>query len=129
MPAYALQWGALLGFELAGTGAADGTSGPYDAGGFGIRGFMFDISGSPPPTIRVSFLTEQTVNSAHFVEVTLPAPSQAVLFSDALQGSWVTMPVPLDTSALTAVTFQVYTNTTAPKPFDFCISNARILFW
>jgi hypothetical protein len=49
------------------------------------------------------------------------------MFDEALQGSWVPNPVPLDTSRLMAIEFHVYTNANAQKPFDFCISNLRAI--
>jgi len=129
MPAYSLQWGVRLGFELNGT--TSGTRGAYDAVMRGLRGLRFDItsSGTPtPPTLRVNFVTTSTTDDdAHFIEVALPAVGQDFLFNDALQGSWISAPVVLDKAALTAVTFQVYTNTSTPKPFDFCVSNARVV--
>jgi hypothetical protein len=63
----------------------------------------------------------------HFVTVNLPAPAQRVLFDDALQGSWVSAPRPLDKSALNAVTFRVGTATASGVPFDFCVSNVRVV--
>jgi hypothetical protein len=125
MESYELEWGAELGFELN-----DGAA--FDAEAAGIRGFTFDIASQVvpawPPTLRVSYVTTQTTSdTAHFMEVQLPASSPNLLFSNALQGSWVTNPIPLDASAITAVTFRVYTNVSAPKPFDFCVSNARVL--
>lgn len=129
MPAYQVQWGARLGFELNGTGAA--VRQPYDAIARGIRGFTFDIvTQSTPPQpadLRVSFVATPTTADPHFVTALLPTANRTFLFSDALQGSWVTAPVSLDMTELTAITFQIYTNATAPKPFDFCISNVRVV--
>jgi len=121
MPAYDLQWGAMLGFQLAG-GAA------YDAGTHAIYGFRFDITANFEATVRVNIESVSTVGVPHFVEIFLPSPNQVVLFEDALQGSWVTMPTPLDTSALTSVAFHVYTSAAASRPFDVCISNLRGIF-
>jgi len=129
MPAYSLQWGFQLGFELNGTSA--GTPQAYDAVMHGLRGFVFDITTNnfAPPTLRVNIATAGTAAtfSEHFVELSLPALQQVILLDDALQGSWVINQIPLDKRALTVVTFHVYTNVTASKPFDFCISNARVI--
>jgi len=120
MPAYALQWGALFGFNLA-----DGLA--YNAALYGIRGFQFDITANFEARIRANVVTTTTVGVPHFVELFIPTVNQTVYFSDALQGSWVTAPVPLDTSALTSLEFHVYTNTTATTPFDICVSNMRVI--
>jgi hypothetical protein len=61
------------------------------------------------------------------VEITLPKTNAEVLFSKALQGSWVTAPTPLTTNAIESIQFQIFTNTSAPKPFDFCVSNMRAI--
>jgi hypothetical protein len=129
MPAYLLQWGARLGFEL--NAAGSGTRQPFDAAEQGIKGFAFDIitqtTPPQPADMRINVITTGTDENPHFVTVILPAANLYVLLDDALQGSWVTMPVVLDETELTAITVQVYTNATAPKPFDFCVSNLRVV--
>jgi hypothetical protein len=129
MPAYVIQWGARLGFEL--NAAGSGARQPFDAEEQGISGFALDIvTQSTPPQpadVRINVVTTGTVDDPHFVQALLPAATLNVRLSDALQGTWVTAPVVLDQSELTAITFQVYTNVVAPKPFDFCISNVRVL--
>jgi hypothetical protein len=76
----------------------------------------------------VSFVMSATpVGVEHVVTVNRPAPAQRVLFDDALQGSGVSAPRPLDKSALNAVTFRVVTATASGVPFDFCVSNVRVV--
>lgn len=124
MENYDLEWGVRLGFEL-------NRSRPYDADARGIRGFAFDIVSqaipAQPATLLVAYSTASTVKNPHFVTVTLPSQDRTVLFDDALQGSWVTTVVPLDTTELTSVDFWVFTSIAAPKPYDFCVSNVRVL--
>ena len=61
------------------------------------------------------------------VTAILPAANFQVLFADALQGSWVTTPTALTQDAIESIQFQIYTNATAAKPFDFCVSNMRVV--
>jgi hypothetical protein len=82
-----------------------------------------------PSNLRVNVVTPETIGSSHFVTIALPAFGQAVLFSDALQGAWVTTPTPLDTSRLSSIELHVHTDAAAPKPFDFCITNLRGIPW
>jgi hypothetical protein len=129
MPAYSLQWGAGIAFDLANEGGTNDVKNDFNADAAGIRGFIFDISsvGGAPPTVRVNYKTKATGNDSHFLEVTLPVTNQEVPFSQALQGDWVTTKSSLTTNALESIQFQVYTNATAAKPFDFCVSNIRAM--
>jgi hypothetical protein len=129
MLAYEAQWGARIGFELNGTGSA--VRQPYNANAQGILGFTFDIvaqtTPAQPADVRVNFVTTGTTSDPHFQAVTLSSTNQTLLFSDAFQGAWVLTPVDLDTTELTAITFQISTNVVAARPFDFCISNVRVV--
>jgi hypothetical protein len=128
MPAYLEQWGARLGFELNSSGAGRGA---FDAEAQGIKGFGFDIITTTlpplPADVRVNVHATNNDGEEHFVTAALPRASFMLLFDDALQGTWVTAPVLLDTTELTAVSFQIYTSLVAAKPFDFCVSNVRVI--
>jgi hypothetical protein len=128
MPAYLEQWGARLGFELNSSGTSRG---PFDAEAQGIKGFSFDIITTTlpplPADVRVNVHATNNQGDEHFVTAALPSASFTLLFDDALQGVWVTAPVLLDTTELTAVSFQIYTNSTAAKLFDFCVSNVHVI--
>jgi hypothetical protein len=80
-----------------------------------------------PSDVRVNIKTKATGDNSHFVTAMLPAANFAVKFSEALQGSWVTNQTPLTTNAIESIQFQIYTNMTQPKPFDFCVSNMRVI--
>ena len=86
-----------------------------------------DATPAAPPTVRINLKTKATGDNSHFVEITLPKVDAELVFSKALQGSWVTAPTPLTTDKIEAIQFQVFTNTSAPKPFDFCVSNMRAI--
>jgi hypothetical protein len=121
MPAYDLQWGALLGIAL--WDPASGAT--VDATSRGIIGFTFDIVGVAPSDVRVNLVTPETIGVSHFFTVPLPGVNGTVLFSEVLQGPWVLMPRPFDPTQLSSIEFHVYTNASAPRPFDFCIMNLR----
>jgi hypothetical protein len=121
-PAYDRQWGALLGIMLY-----PPDQGVFDAQAHGVAGFRVDIAGIAPSDLRVNVVTRETMGNSHFVVLPVPSRDAPILFDEALQGAWVPNPVPLDTSRLIGIEFHVYTNASAPKPFDFCISNLRAL--
>lgn len=129
MPAYSLQWGAGIALDLNSTGGEMAVKNDFDADAAGVKGFQFDImTNTTPPQpadVRVNIKTKATGDNSHFVTAILPAANFTVMFTDALQGSWVTSPSALTTNAIESIQFQVYTNATAAKPFDFCVSNMR----
>jgi hypothetical protein len=124
-PAFGQQWGAGLGLDL-------NQGEPYDAQARGILGFMFDITegtagAASPPTLKVSIdIPSVDVGDSYLTHISLPATDQAVLFSE-LEQPWAEEPKPFTPSALIALTFQVIPNTQAPKSYDFCVSNLRVL--
>jgi hypothetical protein len=78
----------------------------------------------------VNFKAKTTGDASHFKPVTLSKSNEAVLFEEAAQGSWVmgTDVVPdVPVNALESIQFQVSTDEVAPKPFDFCVSNMRVI--
>lgn len=134
MEMYSLQWGAGIALDLNSSGGENAVKGDFNAetaGGTGIKGFIFDItSNATPPApvdLRVNIKTKATGDNSHFVTVPLNAKDKQVLFAEALQGNWVTAPTPLTVTAIESIQFQIYTNTSAPKPFDFCVSNMRAI--
>ena len=119
-PAYALQWGFGMGFSLNG-GA------PFNASNACIRGFVFELTGSAPVTLRINVVTPKTIGVSHFTETAL-SRSAFVDFGSVRQGDWVLDPTPLDRTQITDIQFHVYTNEQAPTPFDFCVSYVYVLY-
>jgi hypothetical protein len=117
-PTYDQQWGALLGIELH-----DPDRDVFDANAHGIVGFKVDIAGTAPSDLRVNLLSPETVEAPHFVTPRVPSRDALIRIGQAAHD----YSVPLDFSRLGAVEFQVYTNASAAKPFDFCISNLRAI--
>ena len=121
---FAAQWGAGLALDLNSSGGEMAVKSPFDATAAGITGFEVDISGTAPATgIRIN-LTMDGVGDSNFVAAPIPGTTKFKL-SDAKQGSWVTAKTPLDPTKIVAMQFQVYTNATAPTPFDFCVTGIR----
>jgi hypothetical protein len=124
VPAYELQWGALLGIAMYEPGDS-----VYDATARRVIGFAFDLSGVAPPELRVNVVTPETIGASHFVTAPVtPFSQQTLFFADAWQGSWIANPSALDTTRVSAIEFHVSTNTSGPTAFDFCISNLRVIF-
>jgi hypothetical protein len=131
MPAYSQQWGAGIALDLNNPGGMNAMKGDYNAMAAGVKGFVFDIiSNTTPPTpadVRVNITTQATGTGSHFVTAPLSSANFMVVFSEATQGEWVEPKVTLDQTKLQAVQFQIYTGTVAEKPFDFCVSNMRVI--
>lgn len=116
-PAYAYQWGFGLGLNL-------NQGLPWNAANQCVRGFLVDIGGTAPATLRINVVTSKTNGISHFVEVPL-GQNAVVDFASIRQGPWVANPTPLDTTQITDLQFHVYTNEQAPVPYDFCVYNIR----
>jgi hypothetical protein len=131
MEMYSLQWGAGIALDLANPGGDNPVKNDWNADMAGVAGFIFDItSNASPPApadVRVNIKTKATGDGSHFVTLQLPALNARVEFSKALQGTWVMPPSALTTNAIESIQFQVYTNTSAPKAYDFCVSNMRAI--
>jgi len=130
MPAYSLQWGVRIGFALN-EDPRTGDRGPYDAAMRGLSGFQFDVASpnATPYTLRVVYLAT-TLPAKGFwgttgwpmVEFLLPTVDLVAPFEQRCEDC----PGPIDTTVLTEVHFEMFTNPNAPKPFDFCISDLRV---
>jgi hypothetical protein len=88
---------------------------------------MVDVLAVGPPDLRINVVTPSTVGSSHFIGIATPALDQPILFSELLQGAWILRPVPFDPTQISNLEFHVYTNASAPTPFDFCVMNLRVL--
>jgi hypothetical protein len=129
---FSLQWGAGIALDMANAGGG-AAKGAWNADTAGVAGFLFDIVSNATPAapldVRVNIKSTVTGDGSHFVTIPLSKTNAEVRFDKALQGNWVmpTTPISLVTPAIEAIQFQVYTNESAPKPFDFCVSNMRVI--
>jgi hypothetical protein len=145
-PAYSVIWGDMIGFDLndppgfyndAGAPIADAgltSKGQYDAKAHTVTGIAFDID-TPPAmgNLRVEFQTMGTENNAAYwggaisnASPVFPGHNQ-LHWSDVGGPSYLTNPPPFDPTKLEDVDFHVISNTNAPVPFSFCISNIVML--
>jgi hypothetical protein len=132
---FAKQWGFGIAFDL--NSPAMMTKGPYNATANSIKGFSFTIEGSAPAKLRINLPMSDPDSASYFREVSVPSSGAAnqVIFTDSLnfhQGSWVAMQTPalvktFDPTSIYAVQFQVFTGESAATPFDFCVSNFRVI--
>ena len=112
-------WGAGIALELNDLPPQQ----PYDTVAHMVKGFCFELTGPtiPSTSIRVAFPTKDVPDDVYFSAVTTPG-QHTVLFSDTAQGSWVTKKVPFEPTLVMLLQFQIPSTTTAPVPWNFCIS-------
>jgi hypothetical protein len=137
-PAYSSIWGDIIGFDLNNPGGVgDGVSlrSQYDAGAHGVTGFAFDIDSVPVGGhLRIGFATLGTENNpAYLLGAStdlspIAIPGHYELRWPQVGGPhYLPSPPPFDPTLLESVQFHVVSNTTAPVPFSFCISNVMLL--
>lgn len=133
---YGKQWGFGLAFDLSNPGGG-AAKGPYNSTAHVIKGFSFTITGTAPPKIRINLPMAEVDTATFFREVSVPstAAQNQVLFNDSLnfkQGPWVAMQTPqlvkpFNPAQIYAIQFQVFTKLVDKTPFDFCVSNFRVI--
>lgn len=117
MPAYSAMWGAKVVLELAE---------PLDATACGARGFRLDLEGSGELfDLRVRVRSGANPSPLHFVTVPLPARDFELVFDALDDGQDETRPV--SPEAIHSLELEVYSNATREKPFDFCLTDLRLL--
>jgi hypothetical protein len=137
-PADSSIWGSAIGFNPANPGTlADGTTliGPYDAPAHGVTGFAFDIDAVPTGgQLRVAFQTVGTENNPAYwggaTSTLSPVTAQGhyeMRWAEIGGPAYVTNPPTFDPTKLTAIQFQVVSNSSAPVPFNFCVNNIMLL--
>lgn len=133
---YGEFWGAAIGLNLNqtidSTTMMGGTPQPFDASA--LKGFAFDVSGNTVPGPKDLRFRVET-DSMEFCN---PAPNKVIvgtntlLLSDLRSQCFTTLDPPAPSAEtvktkLLRISWQVVTNSSAPVPFDFCISNIRAL--
>jgi hypothetical protein len=122
---FSTQWGAGIALDLNNSGGTNGQKMPYNAQTNNVIGFSLTVTGTAPG-LRINITSVPAGDNAHFVTATVPGDN-TVLFSKAKQGSWVTSKIPLDTTQLLAIQFQIPTVMSKAVDFDFCIENLAAL--
>lgn len=134
---YGKQWGFGIAFDLNSPGGGIAKA-AYNATTHNIKGFSFTLEGAAPAKIRINLPMTDPDNATFFREVSVPSSgtSNQVIFNDSLnfkQGEWVMRDTPTlykmtyDPTTIYGVQFHVFTALTTPKPFDFCVSNFRVI--
>jgi hypothetical protein len=137
-PAYSSIWGDIIGFELNNPGAlSDGLTfrSQYDAVAHGVTGFAFDIDAIPMGGhLRVAFQTLGTENNAAYWQGAMADLSPLfrpghyeIRWPEVGGPFYLPNPPAFAPTLLESVMFHVVSNTGAPVPFNFCISNVMLL--
>jgi hypothetical protein len=135
---YGEYWGSALALNLnqpldmATDPPTGGTPLTYDASA--LKGFSFEITGNvvPAPSAFRFKLDDGSTEFCNPASSKLKVGVNTFLFSDLVASCWTT-PNPTGPTAQTAqsrlikLVWQVVTNTSAPVPYDFCVSNLRAL--
>jgi hypothetical protein len=121
--AYSAMWGAKVSLDFSGPGGEH----PFDAAACGVRGFRFDLERRGDLSdLRVRLRSGAESSPFAFVTYLLPARRAELVFERLDDGQDDPGPPPVP-EAIHSLSFEVYTNTSAPKSFDFCVSNLRLL--
>jgi hypothetical protein len=108
------QWGADLGFNFTPNGE------PFDASE--LKGFAFDLSGTAPEEIGV-VLSSPADDGDRRKQFPVSTQDGFILFDEALDGGTD----PFDSSELLGLAFVAIGKAGEPTPYDFCLSNLRVL--
>jgi hypothetical protein len=133
--AWSVIWGDIFGFSLNSPEGSGTMLGQYDAIAHGVTGLAFDIDAVPDGGhIRVGFQTLGTeYNPAYWFGATqdqspIDVPGHyEVRWSEVGGPAYLANPPPFDPTQLEQVQFHVVSNSTAPIPFSFCLSNIMFL--
>lgn len=125
---FGIQWGAGIAFDLSNAGGVGAVAMPFNATAAGIAGFIFDVTGTAPMRVRINYVMPTTESTSHFIEVE-PGTNISVDFLSVNQGAWVMDPnrVAFDPTQFRTIQFQVFTNDMSTTPYDFCVSNVRVI--
>lgn len=125
--AYDVYWGGGVGLNLADPGMGNGEPGPWNRGT--VVGFRYTLTGPTiPPATALRFQAEfpgKDPGTPYCAEVAATNGTPVTtLFSQITEACYAAGGAVLPaTVGLTAIQWQVATNTTAPTPFDFCITD------
>ncbi len=139
---YSHLWGAGIGLDLNNLGGDSGVAkGVYDLTKY--KGIAFDFSGTLIPTgkmrVNFPFTGEHGTDSPYWDGATMASSPLSnnlhvtIHWADiggpmylAGQTPPVTAPA-FDATMVSAIQFQVFTNTTASVPYQFCVNNLTLL--
>ncbi|MDX2055642.1 MAG: hypothetical protein SFV15_24785 [Polyangiaceae bacterium] len=121
---FSTKWGAGIALDLNNSGGAMAMKLPYNAASKGVKGFSFTLTGTAPG-LRVNLPTPSTATDSNFKAGVVG--QNTVLFTEAMQGSWVTTKTPIDASQVLSIQFQIPSTMQGAVAFDFCIENLKAI--
>jgi hypothetical protein len=125
--AYGTYWGGGVGLNLADPGMGNGEPGPWPRGT--VVGFRYTLTGATiPPATSLRFQVDypgKDPGTPYCAEVAATAGTPVTtLFSGITEACYAPGGAVLPpTVGITSIQWQVATNTTAPTPFNFCITD------
>jgi hypothetical protein len=132
-PDYAKIWGAGIGLDLNNPGGA-AVKGPIDATAKGLKGIQFDIDKKVIPGIRVEVESTETNGSEagnDYWGATSAYPPSPVTMPGTYSVTWDKFVGPkghvFNPATLLGIQFHVPASTGGPGPYEFCISNLKVL--
>ena len=94
-----------------------------------MRGFTFTLTGPTVPSEALRFHFGNAIGYSYCVEASVqPGQPYTVDLDQLSQECWEAVPgPPLPANAmLSTLTWAIVSNTEAPTPFDFCITDLRV---
>lgn len=123
-PAYGANWGIVFAMALNDNMPFDATK-AYAGGP--VVGFSLDLEAATAGTpVRVE-IEGNDRTYGYGADLVLPVSTVTLALADSLPPEWVTDAPAIDLHDLTTLALKVGTDTTAPTPFDFCLSDLRVL--
>jgi hypothetical protein len=118
-------WGGGIGLNLNETGGEESVKSSFNASAAGITGFKFDLSGDVGgATVRFKAVpTGVTTDFCKTVTAEFPG-TVSVNLADILSECWADGGIPVDTTAIESLQWQIVTDNKAPHTVaNFCVSN------
>ena len=117
---FSKEWGAGIALDLNNSGGMNAMKMPFDATAAHVIGFSLNITGTAPG-LRINITSVAAGDNSHFANGVIGA--NTVMLSKVAQGSWVTTKMPLDSTMLLAIQFQIPTVMNKAVDFDFCVDS------
>lgn len=132
-PDYSNVWGAGIGLDLANSGGDTPVKSEFDAAAKGITGISFEIDKVPLPGLRVEFPSLETdagtAGGDYWGADSSYTNSKVVVGVNVVPWTAVKGPTGhvFNPAKILSIQFHVPTNTSSSAPYEFCISNLKLL--
>ncbi len=114
-------WGAGIALELNDAAGQQ----PWDSTANGVKGFCFQISGNTIPSFRLAFPTKNSGDYPWVYPISA-AGTYSVTWDMLTQQSWEQKKA-WEPTLIMLLQLQIPSTTTAPVPWDFCISGVTAI--